>query len=43
MAHSQQVQFMWYEHFWQVSVHTYIYILSFIYIDKVNKITEITK
>ena len=22
MAHLQQVQFMWYEHFWQVSVYT---------------------
>ena len=26
MAHLQQVQFMWYEHFWQVSV--YIRILA---------------
>ena len=24
MAHLQQVQFMWYEHFWQVSVYIYI-------------------
>ena len=23
MAHLQQVQFMWYEHFWQVSVYIY--------------------
>ena len=28
MAHLQQVQFMWYEHFWQVSV--YISIETFI-------------
>ena len=27
MAHLQQVQFMWYEHFWQVSVRFIIILL----------------